>query len=627
MRAILFTVGCTWVTTLLACTPAADHVSSQRVIGSVDRLTSAELSAYVADQQYVHSLVRPDVRVRLNYADPRQYNFAMARLKLAGKTAENSPYLFELIEARRRLQIAGGVKAGAVSEAVAAVGTANRQEMHYIEEASVGGGRAAGALATAAGPVAFGAASSTFPDGAPYTYVDITVSTTTGRAIAPLVYREEFDNPNGNPGANVTVSTSGDTNVSTIRRYVVESYKYEDPGDGNLVDSYTRTEVGAANPTFTGLLPTLAAPIITAPVESIVDGLLSVCMDRAWTNDCDYVLDTGALDRHRISMPLQGSVAVTSAHTFDPAKIQQVVDALNAGQTPPEAGLFKLILTNVGGGCDVTDGNTLLANMLQFWSRVTLSADKKVFSWDLTGTHIAFFDEDCRQVQDRAKLTARIPLPLITATGDQSLTSITISNDPDVIRPEARLLPISLTNSCLAEGTQIELGDGKLAAIEALHIGQAVFNPYARAEHALTIMDTAKGSELAPMVRIRDAAGHTLLMTEMHPIATADRGMVQARALRAGDVVQTQQGPSTLTEVSREAYSGQVYNLKVGTASQLASLDRDQSTVYANGFLVGDGQIQSKYEALAVKQGDHAAADRRSAPWQRDALLSDHHNK
>jgi hypothetical protein len=29
-------------------------------------------------------------------------------------------------------------------------------------------------------------------------------------------------------------------------------------------------------------------------------------------------------------------------------------------------------------------------------------------------------------------------------------------------------------------------------------------------------------------------------MTEMHPIATVDRGMVQARKLRVGDKVQTQ---------------------------------------------------------------------------------------
>jgi len=122
------------------------------------------------------------------------------------------------------------------------------------------------------------------------------------------------------------------------------------------------------------------------------------------------------------------------------------------------------------------------------------------------------------------------------------------------------------------------------------------------------------------MVRIRDEAGHTLLMTEMHPIATPDRGMVQARALRTGDLVMTTQGPSRLVEVSREPYSGKVYNLKVGSQSQLAGLGQDQTVVYANGFIVGDGQIQSKYESLAQRHGDKPAEP--AAQWRRDYALS-----
>jgi hypothetical protein len=127
------------------------------------------------------------------------------------------------------------------------------------------------------------------------------------------------------------------------------------------------------------------------------------------------------------------------------------------------------------------------------------------------------------------------------------------------------------------------------------------------------------------MVRIRDAAGHTLLMTEMHPIATPDRGMVQARALRTGDVVMTTQGPSKLTEVSREPYAGQVYNLKVGSDTEMAGLGPDQTVVHANGFVVGDGQIQSKYEALAMKPGEKTV-DQLPEQWRRDFLLSPHHN-
>jgi hypothetical protein len=169
------------------------------------------------------------------------------------------------------------------------------------------------------------------------------------------------------------------------------------------------------------------------------------------------------------------------------------------------------------------------------------------------------------------------------------------------------------------------VGGCKHAPVESLHIGQVVFNPYASGGHALTIKDTATGSESSPMVRIRDAAGHTLLMTEMHPIATPDRGMVQARALRTGDVVMTAQGPSKLTEVSREPYSGKVYNLKVGSETEKASLGQDQTVVYANGFVVGDGQIQSKYEVLALRSGSKTTIDQLAPEWRLDYLLSTAH--
>jgi len=618
MKTFPFTLGCIFSTGLVACAPASQDQGRVQALGSADRLTVAEWSAYTADQQYVHGLAPTGTRVRLNYADPRQYSFVMARLKLAGKDATNSPHLFEMLESRRQRQIARGMTPGViagVADVVAAVNSADRQEEHSIERADPGTGVGAG------GTIASSLAGSTFPGGAPYTYVDLAISAKTGRPIGPLAYTEEFDNPNGVPGANVTTATSGDTSTSPDKRYVYESYKLEDRGDGNgLVDSLVRVENGASVAQPRAAVPVLTIPVVGAPVDVNGDNLISICMDRTWTNDCDVVLHGTA---QSIQVPLQGSVSVTSAHIFDAAAIQAIKDALNMGQHPPQEGQVKLVLTNVGGGCDVTDMNTLNAQMAPFWNRTTLSADHRTLSWDLTGANAAYFDDGCRQIQDAAKLTVRIPLPLLAVpSGESFLTSITISNDPATQRPDATVLPITLTNSCLAEGTQIQLGDGKLAAVESLHIGQAVFNPYASADHALTIMDTAVGTEAAPMVRIRDDSGRTLLMTEMHPIASADRGMVQARTLRSGDVVMTQQGPTKLVEVTREPYAGKVYNLKVGSQSQMASLGQDQTIVYANGFVVGDGQIQSKYETLALKRGDKPTVAQVPDEWRRDYLMS-----
>jgi hypothetical protein len=98
--------------------------------------------------------------------------------------------------------------------------------------------------------------------------------------------------------------------------------------------------------------------------------------------------------------------------------------------------------------------------------------------------------------------------------------------------------------------------------------------------------------------------------------------MVQARALREGDVVMTRQGPSKLAEVGREPYHGKVYNLKVGSEAEAASLGQDETVVYANGFVVGDGQIQSKYEALATSSNGKTGVELVAERWRRDYLFS-----
>lgn len=636
MKNIQTMLGCTYAATLLACSslggmePAQEGMQVQE-IGNMDRLAPAEQAAYVDDLQYLYQLTRPGVAVELNYADPRQYNLVLMRLKLTGKNPDNSPYLFELIEARRQDHIARQLKAGtfATQPAIQSLTVAGLGPEHFIEKGQL-------KKKDSSYNEISGTGTTSFPGGTFYTRVDVSGTTTSGGGVTPVVAKEEYASAGAPAGTNELASTSGKIAAWNTKRYVVGSFKYEERQDGTFSSTFVKTEVGSGNPTVVGPAVALSPVTVTAPLATILppNDLISVCMDRSWTTDCDYILNTGNPWGLRIKMPLAGSASVTSNHVIDTQRIEDIKWALN--QEPPqdpggEVGSFKLILTNVGGGCDVTDGNTLYAPMKQFWNQVTVSADKKTISWNLTGDKSAFFDEGCRQIQNVAKLTAFIPLRIATVPPDAPKTvdtSITITSDPLVDRRDYLLNTITLTNSCLAEGTQIQLSNGRLASVESLQIGQKVFNPYDREDHALVIMDTAKGSERAPMVRIRDEAGRTLLMTEMHPIATPDRGMVQARSLRTGDVVMTKQGPSKLTEVSREPYDGQVYNLKVGSKSEMASLGQDQTIVYANGFVVGDGQIQSKYEALGMKQETRAIGQipvsEIPEKWRRDYLRSPH---
>ncbi|HYO71918.1 MAG TPA: Hint domain-containing protein, partial [Archangium sp.] len=487
--------------------------------GERGRLSKDEWATHMADQRYLHGLARPNVRIRLNLADQRQYRFAMARLKLAGKTPGNSPYLFQAMEQRRQKHLARGFQAGLLPTPERGLqSTGGTSEMHFIETASIG-------ESTAVANDGTGTASSTFPGGAFYTYADINYTDVSGYPLGDLGWVEEFDG-----GYSVTVSNTADLSQTSLTRYSVSSYKIEDSAEG-FTDSYIFTEMGADNGAPVPEKPSMSIPLVQAPLDvKLNDGIISVCLNRTWTQDCDYDL-TGSL--HAVKLPLKGSLTIQSSHTFDEATINKIRTDLNNKQPVDDAGHIKLILTKGGGGCDVVDGNTLVASMSQFWNRVTLSTNKKTFYWDLTGTNAAFFDEGCRQVQDRVKLTARIFLPLISG-GLKHSSSITLSNDDNVFRPVYKFKPITITNSCLAAGTEIELAAGGSTPIESLKVGDRASNPY---RDSLTVMDTAIGIEPVPMVRIRDEAGRTLLMTEMHPIQVVTRGMVQARSLQEGDLV------------------------------------------------------------------------------------------
>jgi hypothetical protein len=603
----------------VACTPARNDYSTderaQQSASGVASLSAQEMAEYQSNFQYLRSLVKSNRPVQLNFADPKQWDYYLARLKMAGKTAKTAPYLFQRLEELRKDQITAGHRPGSVIVEPAALDVNAAIEQFQIEGASLG-------ETTEALNDALGEGSTTYPGGSYATGLDVLFSTTTGSPLGEIGYEEEYADADGNmAGTNLAVEAAGDLSRSNIKRYVVSANKFEETDDGIAV-KYTEHPTGYDDLLLQALPPTLAPVNHVAPADiRFNDGKVSVCLNRTWTQDCDYDL-TG--NPQAVKLPLVGSVQVTSPHMFDQRAVNAIRTQLASGVAAPNSGSIKLILTFNGGGCDMNPGG-VGANMLPFWNSVRISPDGKTFSWDLSGANAAHFADGCRQVQSLVKLTATIPLPLQNIAplpAGTAQATISISSDPATLRPDVRVPPITVTNSCLAAGTQVAMAGGKVAAIETLRAGQEVLNHFDRGDGALTIVDTSIGTEPTPMVRIRDEAGRTLLMTEMHPISTPDRGMVTARALATGDVVLTVDGPSKLVEVSREAYAGKVYNLKVGDKTEAAALAPDQTVMYANGFVVGDGQIQSKHEAMATqKKASQAPVIER---WRRDAELSSH---
>lgn len=539
-------------------------------------LSAAEALEFVSDRAYVQSLVRPGVPTSLNHADPRQHRFAVARLKMAGKTPESAPELFRMMDEARVTHAALGLKEGVT---FVTGGTSEIENLHYFNEV------------TPAGDDLNLVASASVKDDLYYGYVDAVPWDADGNQLGDLAYVEVYGNM---PYQHVT--TVGDLSLTAQTQLAGDSFLIRDSVQSGYVETYVYLPQGRND----GLLsPT--ATTINAPADVTGDACVSVCLNRTWTGDCDYDL-TGTPTAFKL--PLKGSVSLnTTGYTFDDSKINQFKagTAQDSNGNPDPGGQIRVVLTNVGGGCNVDKNQALQAGMVAFWNSTTLSANKKTLSWDMTGANAALFDDSCRQIQDQVELSMNLKLPYKNSYGVAQLHNLFLTNNATA-KPENKVFPacLKITNSCLAAGTLIEMPSGALSPIESIKSGDQVHNPYDRSDLALTVADTAKGFETVPMVRIVDEDGRSLLLTEMHPIQVAERGMVMAKYLTVGDVVTTKEGPRRLSQVTREKYDGTVYNLKVGSGEETKALGADQTVMYANGFLVGDGQIQSKYESIEL---------------------------
>ncbi|HLL54426.1 MAG TPA: Hint domain-containing protein [Myxococcaceae bacterium] len=525
------------------------------------RLSPAEWKTYREDRAHVRTKYgKPDGSASLDWSDPRAFRFVIARLKLAGKTPQTSPRLFEKIQQRRAEHQRGQFL-------VSTTAGNTRKAQHYMTSTNIiEGSNHIEANATV-----------TYPGGAYYLYVDSASWDNTGEPLGPMGYMESYG------GATARSAAIGDIEQTAAQHFELDSYSLMDTSIG-LLESFTFRD---NNKSCEFDLSTLA---IQAPVDRRGGQCISICLNRTWTNDCDYDLTSSP---NALVIPLKGSISISERSdtcVFDLAKIEQ----FRAGTLT--SGFIKIALPGAGGGCDLNNGGSANLSMKTFWQNTTLTNGNRTLSWDMTGSNSAVFDASCRMVQDTVDLTMAITLPMKKGEHPVAPRPIVISNDPNSQATDYTLACMTMVNSCVAAGTRISMGDGKSQAIETLAIGAKVYNPYTQ---TMLVRDTAQGFETSPMVRIKDEAGRNLLMTELHPILSVDRGFVQAKALKVGDRVETITGPSRLVSVTREQFNGKVYNLEVGSDAERLKLGPDETVMYAEGFVIADKTIQEKYEALA----------------------------
>lgn len=568
--------------------------------GDYSRLSAAEMETYRSDGRYLRSLVQPGTTVYLNLADPRQWRFLMTRLEVAGKNAENSASLFDALAKERADELA--TNAARALRPLVAEEENQRKEKHYIQTYSANAEEQTGS----------GAASITYPEGTDYTYVDVGYYDKYGYPLADSAIYEEYG-----AGTDPALEVGADLTLTSLKKYVVDSVSEERIGEigapGTVVLSSYRYETLGSDDEDAGI-PTLEVDVEhPADISTPADRKVLICLDRTH-QDCDY--HQVGLPKYGVRMPFQGEVRITDGdYIIHEEELEAWKDNIARGAVT-QYGTINLKMTIDGGACGV-----LLGSMQDFWQALEVFPDKTGFSWDLASEQWLEFDDTCRMQQEETRLEIAFKVPLIGNNGQTFYTaSVSISTDWRV-KPDFLLPPIEFKNSCLAAGTMVEMINGEQLPIESIEQGAVVATPYHKAGRGLTIVDKARGFERHAMVRIRDEAGRGLLLTEMHPILVQHWGMTLAKNLVVGDMVMTKGGPSKVVHVERIFYDGKVYNLKLGSQAERLVLGSDETVFYANEFLVGDSQIQVKYERAEVAKSEGKILERLPKDLHRDFLI------
>ncbi len=525
----------------------------------------------------------------LNLGETWQYQTLIDHLKLRGKTPENAPQLFRFIKAERQRALKAGETVGYQTQRAKAEEDVP-QPMHSVEAAFSNGSESA-----------FNASSS-FPGGSTYTYLDVAyTSSDPNEADVPALV-EEFAGGTDVVAEGTFQHGQGFSAKSEVERNINSwAISARDlNGDGEIQEDEYLSITFVSRPL---LIPGLFGLNIDEPVDHTNDGEISICMNRTWTNDCDVNL-TGS--PNALKVPLKGRYRTPPGYTIDLDGVRTKTNVIDPND------YVKLQLTQTGGACQPE----YHFSMTDFWAGVKVSQDKREMSWDFTGLNAIDFAKGCRQVQDRVEFHVNLFVP-VRYLGHARILPIfmTTRKLKNITFNFANLDPIKITNSCLAEGSLIQMNDGSQVAIEDITAGDIVFNEF-RSKEAARIVDTALGFEDKAMVRIESESGRALMMTDLHPVVTLD-GVVLARDLKEGDRVATIDGAEKLTTVSRVKYDGQVYNLKLAQRAG-KNLDAD-NTVYANGFMVGDGTMQAHYERLdRTRKG--SVLERIPTAWHQDYL-------
>ena len=400
-------------------------------------------------------------------------------------------------------------------------------------------------------------------DGSDYSYVDLFWwNTATGQTIA-YDYNEDFNNPH-----DLTLSIDAlSSDIGTTIQ--VDSMAINSRGITDLYEYDSVIQERPSNLT--------ATDSIFHPTDANHDGTVVTCLDRGGS-DCDYFYPGVT----KIQLP------VNMAFRF-PGVVSSVMSAI-----------AQVHMINSGGVCETQN---LAASTTKAAAVVTINTNGPTV-FDGAG----MFNNHCVDNQTNVRFWARV-----IATNTRGATySMYWAND----RPNDPLnFNMQFRWSCLAEGSEIVMADGRKKSIQDVEIGDRVQS--GGPGQWLSVIDVTRGTESAPIVELEAANGSKLLVTQGHPLFDGNGKALRADELEVGSVIKSSTGTTKITKVNRKPFAGKVYNLKLGTENEIEGLDAGSINMFANGLSVGDSRSQWVLEMAREQQMKSGPV---AAGWQTDSL-------
>jgi len=560
---------------------------------------------------------------KIDLSDPRQYHFVITRLAAAGKTIENSPELFSRLQISRDRAVVTANKGTITSLAPTDWCAAT---IHLGSEHQVGAMieyRNAHPEVSCVG-------------GAIYVYADITTynSNATGTENFVVQSAAGEDYSGGTKFTAVKISPQLPAIVGRVNKTDSLVIAYDAYGAEQLTYSYITSYVVPIPSSIT-----IAHPVVHSWIQN--GGNIQMCQLRGSPDQCDYgvgSLTSGTFNGWKANSNnvYTGIAAVKSGTgvngvpwagdvnayfpfttTYIPNDLGHLylpaLGIVDAGATTNNCiiqsinfATFRLMKTVSGGTC-------VTKTSFQQSFSIPTNSRTAVFNTILDfannggdpGTPGSTNCQLSQIVNEAVSPSLTIGMTANCGNGPIPRIASMSPNGGDPIPPHIYFL-----NSCFAKGTGIRRADGSLVAVEMIKAGDKVISN--RKGAILTVVGTSHGGEVEPLVGLRDNKGHMLRLTSKHPVVKASGEVVFASAIQKHDRVMTDRGIASIVSATRIPYTGQVYNLKLGTSEEQAKVGKNGTTLFAGGFLVGDSTMQQDHER------PHHQVAQLSEVWARD---------